>query len=102
MRKRPSKVNDLLVKTIEAVSAGRLLYSNHANERMFERKIVKPEINYVLVNGYHEAKKDQFNVEMNSWDYAIRGKTLDGRRLRIIIALVRPNVLVVTAIDLSE
>ena len=68
---------------------------------MKERSIIKPEVEYILSNGHHEIRKDQFNAEFDDWDYAIKGKTLDGRNLRIVIALVAPNVLVITAIDLD-
>jgi len=69
---------------------------------MREREIIKPEVEYVLQNGFHEAKIDQFSNEFAEWDYAIRGKTVDGRSLRIVVAVVRPNVLIVTAIDLDK
>jgi hypothetical protein len=85
----------------QAVRNGQLLYSDHANSRMRERGIIKPEIERVLNCGHHEARKDQFNEEFDAWDYAIKGKTLDGRNLRIVIAVVDPKVLVVTAIDLD-
>lgn len=101
MEKIP-KAKDLFAKISESVKTGRLLYSNHANDRMLERKILKPDVEQVLLKGYHEARKDQFNLVMNSWDYAIRGKSVDGKNLRIIIALIKPNILVVTAIDLDQ
>jgi hypothetical protein len=85
----------------QAVKAGRLLYSVHANARMKERGIIIPEVEYILSRGHHEARKDQFNDEFCAWDYAVRGKTLDGRNLRIVVALVDPNLLVVTTIDLD-
>lgn len=65
------------------------------------RGIIKPEVEFILSHGHHEARKDQFNEEFDTWDYAIRGKTLDGRNLRIVIAVVNPSVLVVTTIDLD-
>ena len=40
-----------------AVENGQLIYSTHASIRMGERNIIKPEIEYVLETGYHEAKK---------------------------------------------
>lgn len=101
MTRRP-KLKNILHKASEAVGEGFLLYSQHANERMLERGIVKPEVEFVLKNGHHEAKKDQYNEEFLAWDYAIRGKTVDGRNLRIVIAFVSPNVFVVTTIDLDQ
>ena len=100
--KRPDKLKNILDVISSAIGSGNLVYSIHANQRMGQRGIVKPEVEFVLKNGRHEAKKDQFNEGFGSWDYAIRGKTVDGRSLRIIVAFERPNVLVVTAIDLDK
>lgn len=80
---------------------GKLRYSAHASERMQERGIIKPEIEQVLRAGHHNKRKDQFNEEHEDWDYAIEGKTIDGRKLRIIVAIIDPNILVVTTIDLD-
>lgn len=100
--KRPAKIQNILKLTAEAVDRGRLLYSRHANERLRERGIFKPEIEFILIRGHHEARKDQFNLEFENWDYAIRGKTLDGRDLRVIVAVFSPNLLIITAIDLER
>lgn len=97
---RPAKIENIIAILKEAVEDGNLLYSSHANDRMAQRSIIKPEIEFVLSNGHHEAKKDKFNAEFESWDYAIKGKTIDGRNLRIVVALISPHVLIVTAIDL--
>ena len=69
---------------------------------MREREIIKPEVELILVSGYHEVRKDSYNVEFNSWDYAIKGKTLDARTLRIIVSIIDPNILIITAIDLEK
>ena len=98
---RPPKVKNIIRSTSKSTAKGQLLYSKHANERMLERGIIKPEVEYVLSHGHHEARKDQYNDEFNSWDYAIKGKTVDGRNLRIVIVMVEPNVLIITAIDLD-
>jgi hypothetical protein len=84
------------------VRAGRLTYSSHANERLRQRRITKPEVEQVLLSGHHEARKDQFNEHFQGWDYAIHGKTRDRRELRIVVAVVQPNILVVTVIDLNR
>lgn len=60
MTMRP-KAKNILVKISELVAKGHILYSKHANERMFERGIIKPEIEYVLSHGHHEARKDQYS-----------------------------------------
>jgi hypothetical protein len=100
MTDRPKKLD--LLKSIQAkISSGKVRYSAHANERMLERGIIKPEVEYVLKAGHHNKKKDQFNETEKEWDYAIEGKTVDGKKLRIVVTLVDPNLLVVTAIDLD-
>jgi len=100
--RRPAKVKDIMKVASVAVKAGQLLYSDHANERLRERMIVKPEVEAILTNGHHEARKDQFSERHAAWDYAVRGKTVDGRSLRIIVALIDPKMLIVTAIDLDK
>jgi hypothetical protein len=100
MSARP-KAPGLLEQIREKVEAGRLLYSKHASERMAERGIIKPEIEFVLKNGRNNKRKDSFNEEFSGWDYAIEGKTVDGRKLRIVVAQVEPNLLVISTIDLS-
>lgn len=99
---RPPKVKALKSLVEDRVLHGRLRYSAHANQRMRERGIIKPEVERVLLKGRHEAAKDAFNELESGWDYAFRGKTVDGRELRIVVAIEEPNVLVVTAIDLSK
>lgn len=100
--KRPDKCKDVLAVVRRLVGSGYLVYSDHANSRMREREIIRPEVEYVLKSGFHEAKKDQFSSQFDAWDYAIRGKTVDGRSIRIVVAVVQPNVFIVTAIDLDK
>ena len=69
--KRPVKILNILHLSAEAVEAGRLLYSSHAKERMKERSIIKPEVEFILSHGHHEARKDRFNTEFDTWDYAV-------------------------------
>ena len=99
MADRPKALN-LLAFVQTALASGGLRYSAHARERMLERGIIKPEVEYILVAGHHSKRKDQFNEEHEAWDYAIEGKTIDGRPIRVIVAIVAPAILVVTAIDL--
>lgn len=99
--KRPKNL-DLIRHVRELVEKGSLRYSAHAEERMAQRWIIKPEVEFILRKGYHNQMKDKFNEDYDSWDYAIEGKTIDNRKLRIIIALVEPNILVVTAIKLDN
>jgi hypothetical protein len=42
----------------------------------------------------HEKDKDLFDVKRQMWKYAIRGKTLDGINLRIIVAFEKEMVII--------
>lgn len=100
--KRSRKEADIIELTKAATDNGQVKYSSHANDRMRERAIVKPEIESILRSGHHESRRDQYREEFQAWDYAIMGKTIDGRKLRVVVAIEKPNVLIVTAIDLDK
>lgn len=56
---------------------------------------------YVLTTGYREPKKDEFKTEHQAWNYAMKGKTIDNRKLRIIVSLDKDDLLIITVIDLE-
>lgn len=68
---------------------------------MVERRITRPEVLYILRHGHHEPRKDTFSSEHMAWSYAIRGRTLDGRNLRVCVSLDASRMLIITAIDLD-
>ena len=98
--KRPKKISNVMSEIHRCLRKGRYLDTRHAFERQLERQISRMEIVQVLKRGYHEKSKDTFDKAYNGWNYSIRGKTLDGRELRIIIA-IENNILIITAIDLN-
>jgi hypothetical protein len=95
------KVDRLIEKIAECLDAGRYLDTRHALARQHEREITRPEVLYVLRRGYHEKKKDKFDARYRAWNYAVRGKTIDKRDLRIIVSFDESNMLIITAIDLN-
>ncbi|MFN8672350.1 MAG: DUF4258 domain-containing protein [Candidatus Sericytochromatia bacterium] len=99
--KRPEKEPNLLLKIKEAINSGNYRDVTHALERSIERAITRAEYLYVLKNGRHEKKKDEFKEEYNNWNYAIRGKTLDEKELRVIVSFEENGLLVITVIDLE-
>jgi hypothetical protein len=58
---RRKKLLDLMNVIRACIEEGRYLDTRHAWERENERRINRPEILYVLKQGYHEKKKDTFN-----------------------------------------
>ncbi len=57
---------------------------------------------YVLTTGYREAKKDEYKEEHQSWNYAMRGKTVDDRKLRVAVSFDKDDLLIITVIDLEK
>lgn len=97
-KKRPPKRLDLLDAVHSALAAGTYLDTVHAVERQQERKITRPEYLYVLKNGFHEKSKDTFDEAYHSWNYAIRGKTVDRRDLRVVVTF-EEGLLIVTVME---
>ena len=95
------KVAQLLSAVRECIDARRFLDTRHATDRKAERSITRPEILYVLRRGHHEKRKDRFEPRFQAWNYAIRGKTVDARELRVIVSFDKNNMLIITAIDLN-
>ena len=98
---RPSKTTNVLQKVRECIDLGRYYDTRHATQRKALRSIALAEVLYVLKKGYHEKKKDEFKPEYNSWNYAIRGKTIDSRDIRIAVAFDASNMLIITVIEIT-
>ena len=98
---RPAKHADVLGLARRCLEEGRYRDTRHATKRREEREITVMEVRYVLLNGYREPSKDEYKEEYKAWNYAVRGKTVDGRPLRIAISFEEEQLLTITAIDLG-
>jgi len=96
------KVQNLLEKVKECLDNGKYRFSDHGYDRKIERYATLPDILEVLRNGYHEKKKDEWKIEFNAWNYAIRGKTIDGDDLRIAVSFEENGLLIVTVIRVGK
>lgn len=85
----------------ECIRQGRYRDTRHATDRKSERVISLVEITSVINSGYHEKSKDEFKPEYDAWNYAIRGKTVDKRSLRVAVSFDEQLMLIITAIDLD-
>lgn len=101
-KKRPAKHANLIERLRDALDEGRYRDVVHALQRQQERRITRPEYLYVLRHGYHEARKDEFKPEYNAWNYAIRGRTVDRRELRVIVSFDSDGLLIITTIELGK
>ena len=99
---RPEKIPELMSVIRACIEEGRYLDTRHAWERQNDRRINRPEILYVLKCGRHEKSKDKFNEFHHTWNYAVRGKTVDRRELRVIVSFDENGILIITAIELRK
>jgi hypothetical protein len=98
---KSEKVPDLLVRVRDCLDNGAYRFSQHAVERRKERSISLPDIIEVLHNGYHEKNKDSWDIVFKSWNYAIRGKTVDQNECRVIVSFEDTGLLIITVINLN-
>lgn len=95
------KLNNLLEGVARCLDEDRYDVSNHARSRMAEREVDLPDVIYALRHGRHERRKDRYDEDYSDWNYAIRGDTIDARRLRLVVTFP-DDMLLVTVIDLDR
>lgn len=98
---RKKKIANLMETVRACIETGAYLDTWHSSLRQKERSITRSEVVYVLKTGWHEANRDVYVPYYKAWNYAVRGKTLDSRELRIIVSFDNHGMLVITAIDLG-
>jgi Domain of unknown function (DUF4258) len=80
------------------LAAGSWRLSAHAIDRMEVRGLTSPEIEQALFAGSHEIDRDKTSAIGTA--HAIRGCTVDGKDLRVVVSF-RAGMLIVTVIDLD-
>ena len=93
---------NILERVKSSLTSGKYCYTGHASLRLQERTVARYEVKQVLASGHHEKRKDSFDETFQQWSYAIRGRTIDQRLLRIIVSFDPCNMLVITVIDLKQ
>jgi len=101
LKKKSHKLDALIPAVLDYLGKDAVRFMPHALERLAEREITRPEVFFVLKTGKHERAKDRWDETFGMWHYAIRGKTLDGKDLRIVVSVEEPHLLIITTIDLS-
>lgn len=102
MDKLPPKISGVLSLIQERARSGAFIILPHAVLRREERQVTVAEISFVLMKGDREPSKDEFKSAFGSWNYAMRGLTVDGRNLRIVVAFDENEMLIVTVIPLGK
>ena len=100
--KAGKKIKDLLYEVRKAVLQDEYIYSVHAQFRMEDREVSRQEVLFVLLNGVHEKSKDVFDFQVKRWKYAICGKTVESRGLRIVVTFAEDGLLIITVIQIGK
>jgi hypothetical protein len=103
MRVKASKParQDLLDRVAQAVASGRYRILPHARQRCDERKVSAPDIETALEGGRYVPRRDRFDERQGDWSYCFEGASVDGDRLRVIVAF-EDWMLVVTVVALDR
>ncbi|MBF8262821.1 MAG: hypothetical protein HW387_486 [Parachlamydiales bacterium] len=94
-------IENLLEKIRDHVESRKYRVTEHAISRQKLRSLKLPDIMEVLRNGFHEKEKTLFNNKFQTWNYAIRGKAVDGEDVRVILAFEK-DMIIITAIRLPR
>lgn len=92
---RPPKIPNLLKVVKACIESGRYRSCLHLEQREMERNITRREVLYVLKTGFHEQKEDDFDEAYQDWHYAVRGKTVDERDLRVFISFDKETMMII-------
>ena len=101
--RRPRKIEDVLGLARRCIEEDRWRDSRHGAERRAKRDVTVQEMRQVVMGGWREESRDEFRREYQSWSYVVRGKTVDGRSLRIVFSFDEKTwMLIITAVDLDR
>lgn len=102
-RKRPAKLENILILAKECIDSNRYIPTFHAECRQLERDITLLDALHVIKNGYRELKHDQYDEYWKAWNYAIRGTTLQDETIRVIVSFDDDlKLLIITVINLVK
>ena len=95
---RPDKLVNLLDRIRMCIEDGRFRVTAHALLRQRQRSMILTDILFVLTTGRHEKNHDKFDEAFRSWNYAVRGLTVNSDDIRVIVSFDEENfLLVITA-----
>lgn len=93
---------DIGLKIKDCLANRRYQQSLHAMERIDKRKLTFEDVLFVLETGRREKIKDSYDEAFQNWKYAIRGKTLEGIDVRVIITINEDNIIIITVVNLTK
>ncbi len=90
----------------EKLNQGAYFFSNHAKQRLAERKIYEYEVLDILKGKpdkkrRRRASKEKYTEEYNDWNYCVEGLDDHGDRLRVVFSFSETNTVVITVIRIN-
>lgn len=100
-RSNPPKLDNVLETARDRIESGKYIATFHAECRQLERDITLLDALHVIRHGFREAKHDQYKDDWQSWNYAIRGTTLQDETVRVVISFDSElKLLIITVINI--
>lgn len=94
---------NLLLKIRELIDQNRYRKTSHFADRERQRKVFLWEALYVLKNGSHEEARDEWDNANQNWKYAIIGRTMEARNLRVVVSILeKEGLLLITVYEISQ
>ena len=93
-------IDNVIERIHRCIESRNFRLSKHAMDQKGNRDLSLPDVIQVLLNGRHEEDKTKFNNARQVWNYAIRGKTINGVEARVIVA-IEEGMVIITVIRLT-
>lgn len=77
------------------LSNGQITTTKHFRKRLKDRDISMQDALCVLKNGIIR-DDPKLDIKVNQWGYKVRGKTIDGKPLSIVVAISRNTNILIT------
>ncbi|HUW60279.1 MAG TPA: DUF4258 domain-containing protein [Candidatus Bathyarchaeia archaeon] len=97
MGPEPAKCPDVLQEIRRRAKTGKIVFSIHGGDQRRFRGIDYGDVKRVLMKGQREEERDRYEEKHHGWSYAMKGETVDGEWLRVVVVLRDPVLLIVTA-----
>ena len=97
MGPEPAKRPDVLQEIRRRAESKRVVFSDHGDRKKRARGFDYSDVERVLMKGQRQEERDRYDDNHRGWSYAMKGETVVGEWLRVIVVLRDPLLLVVTA-----
>lgn len=85
------------------IELNRFRTTQHFQDRERQRDIFLWEALHALKNGSHEESRDEWDNKYQLWKYAIRGRTMEARDLRVVVSILqKEGLLLITVYELGK